>query len=1659
MADATPKNLSMDAILGVSQDQYNQAAPATKKKTQQFNKNQSAKQQQIQQQKAAEDNSLAGKIEGAVGGFISGAIDKFQSIPLIGKAVNPALNIMSGIQENLIDPAAQTASAAMLMNQIPDQGSLVENWRFAFNQAKKISFGQATVAATLPGLMPDDFNIFDEKKRNEEFRNGAGWLLSGLTDLALNAAGSKGTGALMRTGMKAATGSRVIDMSEEGIAAFTTRVNNAVAHIDGGKTSEVTLAEKSAASLIEDAVKETRPEVLVTNPLIQQSNNVNRAATILAEAKTPREVADFLLAEKGDKEALSRLSASIADIVDNHGVKSLDPIYDFKQIYALPEPEMRDNLSQILVDLGKRNKPLADALDDFAAEKARGIGLNSYQPSRFASLDRLSTLRDKTRISAAMGELTPLGKGEWQAKIYQTTPYDRTVRIISWLGSGRPNGIINITNPRRNEALNDLLADLSATTALRGSKGDAMRRDIASQWVKASTDTERAKIIADAEQRALAIIADHYGVSGVRPVFEGDMDAVSYIRKHHAEVSQRRQSALDFLQQTDGILTDVDGNINLVSAPHLTIRSNAAQSVPILNFRSLEVELQSHIRNLASKGGEYAGISPVGIAGEMSAESAKAFGRKAWMNLETFLDISNMVFSNLNLLRLAYIPKNSMIDPWFRASMETESAFGLKDSLKGMSNVIRNQTKRSQSSWIRATNRGNIRIKRAELNAYTGDLNDAIRLETKISNDIAGLQSQLVDANRMIRARKAAKTKAKTPEGKANAEAALQEIFDAHRKTKDAIKLAEADLDQARANITAVSSILSKTRDELYGITSRIHGADAARRHIGEDKWTLDVDGTKYEIDGLADPSVKGASAYLSEIDSAQDWYAATQQSSFARRYAAQQQSWVKINRNRDPDGYMNALAHVANRQLRNDEVGRMLLSGKTVDEVFSWMSETSAGRKYLQQMSGRWGVSDDMITEDALRLWIRGTGDRINAMYPDENLKALILKRNVSTEEVSDILSGRNDLLDEVDGPNVSMLDINGWEKAASAVTRVTDTGWKLLSGVENRLVRNPLFLKYTADAMKNQIRLAKAAGIDVTQDVVNNEIRQVAYREALQRVEQILYSARRQTNGGHIMRYLMAFPTAFFNSQVVAAKLIAKNPYNAYWYTRVTDAADVFGTYEDRDGNQYTNIQDVPEGTPVSVKIPLYGDAVADWLKPYMDPRGGGLKLNPKQFEFMVGDPSVSFFGSIGVSKLMMAAANNSIFGVYGEDIAAHLRKTLGNDVYESSVLYGGYPNDSIASGMLPGYMQSLLSAVHGLASGKPQGALGDTQFASDTAAQYKTAVANWYKDGMIGTRPDMGDAVKTTSLFYFMRSLIQFNAPVSVQFDPVTAAMTRYYGDAVDAYNGDYKKAEDSIVNNFGIDALALIGSSNKNRAGLVSSMTDIKVLRKNGALMKEIADKTASFELAGMLSSGYSDITKEYSTEVAALYRKMTYPGSGMDLVKVQEAEDIVQSTQTRMGWYEWTKAVEWRDSKMAELGIKSTYEKRYTSSGLKAKMTEYQNSLEEAYPQWAAAHTQAGTNFRKQTFKAANIITSDKKWMSANADDPKWQEIARWVENANRFYTAYDQLKATGGTTKPLRQAWSEWHHQYTNNASVEFQLFESRWLSRMPELIDDEKVQ
>ena len=1133
------------------------------------------------------------------------------------------------------------------------------------------------------------------------------------------------------------------------------------------------------------------------------------------------------------------------------------------------------------------------------------------------------------------------------------------------------------------------------------------------------------------------------------------------INAWHFDTSARRQSTMKYAHD-HGLIPDDDGNINVTN---FIAQANEAQSLPMLDFRRLETEVIFNTRK------ELGGMAPI-----TGGQVASAVTSRALTGISHFLDTANMVFNTLNLVRLAYIPKNSMVDPMMRGMMATSSLQLMRNAYPGMSNVMYNASLNAErlGRWVPGTtgNKSRRLAKSAskEIDAIYLDLEKSISRSEYISTNI-GKASK--DYNNLIARRdKLAAKKKKT----ADEQTALNEMNAQLDNLKSSIESDAQKLDSLKSTIAAMSTKIELNRAKLREHVKR-GGELKQRKHLGQETETITSEnGNVYTIQGLADPNVRGANAYMSELDPTQNFYSASMQSEYLRTLKSEGNRFVKISRyEKGGKPYFNALQHIANRQIRNeiDMPLGMIFGGADDLTVFNWLKKSEAGKEYVARLGSRYSITDPktgkitphILSDEELIGWIQSTRDRVLKMYPDEQLRKTILERPVTYQEIEAALKGRTDLLKEIDGPNVRLSDLNPLERAGAIASAGIDAAWRALSASETRMVRNPMFMLYAREEMQKLVNAAERAGLNPTNGIVNHQYRQIAYRNALKRVEQTLYSSRRLTNGMYAMRYAMSFPMAFFNSQMVAVRLMAQNPMNAYWYNSVIEAFDNRGVYEDQQGNTYDSIDKVPKGTSVSIqmKFPFWDNkSTPDFLKPYTDPRGGGIRFNPKQLEFMIADPSISWMGGIGLSQVIKTGFGVSLWNKHGEDVVKYLRDNLGDDFYESSLLYGGYPQggDSFTGTVIGSVLPSYIETLYGYFAKDKQ-----DRFFDETNVQFRVAMEEWQQNGRVGKIPTWESAAKAAGNLAFIKAFTQWALPISASYDPVTRSAMKYYATLLKENSGDFAKADAQFRKDWGVEALALLGSTKSNTAGLASNMSDIKIVRNNKDLLIQLAEYNPKY--AGMLSTGYGELTDQYSPEIASIYKNLEYPGGGVGkLSQRKEKVDILKETETRPGYYEYNLAVQWRDAFMQQYAVRNTSDVRYERLGIKEQFDNKVKAIEEKYPIWAATRNQDRKDFWKATFPAIQSIINNKAWMDyssksskATGGVDKWAEIANWVNVVSEYKKEIDRPRNSKQRDKDLKISLAQFHYDYIQSASDEFEAFASKWLENMPELNPELAVQ
>ena len=89
-----------------------------------------------------------------------------------------------------------------------------------------------------------------------------------------------------------------------------------------------------------------------------------------------------------------------------------------------------------------------------------------------------------------------------------------------------------------------------------------------------------------------------------------------------------------------------------------------------------------------------------------------------------------------------------------------------------------------------------------------------------------------------------------------------------------------------------------------------------------------------------------------------------------------------------------------------------------------------------------------------------------------------------------------------------------------------------------------------------------------------------------------------------------------------------------------------------------------------------------------------------------------------------------------------------------------------------------------------------------------------------------------------------------------------------------------------------------------------------------------------------------------------------------------------------------------------------------------------------------------------TIVAVEEIVNNLDWRTYaySTKNTKWEEIAYWVGKARNFKNEYDRPNNSDERKMMLKQQFAQFHYDFLQTASEEFDAFSTRWLDNMPEL-------
>jgi hypothetical protein len=642
-------------------------------------------------------------------GFLSTV--KQATIDLGKNALRPIGGVLGAIEATNRNLIREPLSAITLFGSSRGKGSISEEWKKAWEARNEISFGQALTAQfgqavgdflpddLTPKFMDSDFDIYDDKQREEAFSNSLmGRLTSGTVDTITQFAGD-----VSIIGGKFVATKRAADSAKDAILALR--------EVRSGIPTTNPLADKY--SRLADDFANNDIAWAQNHPWIKGSNNEATVSYLLGTAATKEEAVNTMLAVMGDKSGIDLLdelkrpdiaaplriangemSMSDYKVLLNEEAKLVDATTDDMLQFALRTPDEIQADRDFISAWAKHDRYVDTLLGvSETPALAEGAGGLFQGTGRF-----LATARSLPYHSNAVADA--------QITMYQPTPFHKLYYKVTWGQKERPSGVINLNEGdsiREVTAVTDRLIQLSRPVPTKGpafitrlQTGTFTTQDALSyveRYARATTPEARARVINDLEQTGYRIVAARNGVSE---------EQAEQLFSYHTQLraGKLRES------KEEGFMYDHELN-QMIKVP--LFESQTANFLPIADFDSIDAVIKRNGSTLRAVGG----------------------------SLHDTIAVTSDLWKAAVLLRLGY-PIRNAVDSQLRIWATVGAMASLRHAGEGMRNLVDN-TRTAKNRMVdnyQAPTKVDYKALKDELQKSGAEI-------ARLSKEVAGLESRI----------------------------------------------------------------------------------------------------------------------------------------------------------------------------------------------------------------------------------------------------------------------------------------------------------------------------------------------------------------------------------------------------------------------------------------------------------------------------------------------------------------------------------------------------------------------------------------------------------------------------------------------------------------------------------------------------------------------------------------------------------------------------------------------------------------------------------------------------------------------------------------------------------------------------------------------------
>jgi len=1197
----------------------------------------------------------------------------FKKIPF-----DPLLEAAAKLEEKVLSPYVKRpiSTAALLTDPTSPlfkegpygKGLQLSDIQAAYNRSADVSLGVALTKSYLNanhitglsdailengGIDIDRVNLWNDEDIQKNFvDNTTGRWMTGLSDFIIGEAAVFGAASLAVSGLKATA--RAAGLSNKlnvydvnGIVKLEKLADD---HISGkAKTVFGTDVENIAAS----------DNIIEIKNILRPHTNNPRIATVALETKDPAFVRDLILADKGYGPAINRImNANKTDDLWYASNAADEVAADFAATgkYRSYNTEIKERWSKAFDDAIARNPDSERVFNAFMTDRfdvltgkflpePRLLG-TTYAPAEpilaRGAFIKGRELKQKLRTATEVRDYSNVG-GVVSTLIGSGKRGGAAVALIHFTGSKLPRGIVSHSGLRPGDAVEEINAWLDdiplfrrGTNEISLSDGSTIsaaqyRQNLIDNFLRQNTDVKRSEFFKKMNEETSIDILSTMGLSRVQA--KAFIDEIQEsMSSYHNDLSRD-----SFAMDPSGVQVRVSPQ----TQPQL------ANATPLTPMGKIVRE-----------------VSRVSGALNPTSNILTDIGRGIF-------ESGNKIFSLAQLVRPAYIPKNSLFEPLNAGFMSLGSKF-LWDGTKTFAkNTVFNNVQRFNSLVNKANIKDVARRKavKEEYGMYSQQYEEAIDLVDNatsewidffinpnarspvakaeyaeiVKDDLRAAERLVanIEEKLRVRAREFGLVREEVPTlyGLTRRVQYLKNIKDPKIATD--IKNAELVIARAAQDINTLAPNLNKLDLEVkkaYDDIDKILVALGPKRKALADEWSV-VDNARIRRRGRQDNEgyvlSNGQTVNIPRLES-ENHLGTSYKAEISNRHTREleilgdktfskrtqilgRRSPNRITDVNDPM-YFDELAYTVNNYMRGDVLVDQILAGRTRDEIIQTWGLKRSGRAYADDF-GRDPSDIIDIIDDQISY--------VNRYLPTLEAKAYAISGEVRGNRLAQILGDKLDELRPINPlENKYSVPIGQSKGFLDGFDRLSAKAWSGIASPENAIRwawGSVEFKKRTIE----KLELLASQGYEVTTGTVN-AIRQAAAIEMVKEASKTFYTIRRQNRALYAARSVFAFPAAAASGLYRYTRFVAKSPERMAGFLN-----GYYGLYNSFGVDQYGN----PVEDPMDAEY-----LIVPGTKEMGFNQGRGIMVGTRAVNFLANLPGPSYAVPLATGQILSMKPDNS-------------------------------------------------------------------------------------------------------------------------------------------------------------------------------------------------------------------------------------------------------------------------------------------------------------------------------------------------------------------------------------------------------------------------------